>query len=52
MIWHGKCEICKRKAFFARKRKIEVPLTGSAMSKKQMCSNCYSAILTALSKNK
>jgi hypothetical protein len=49
---YGTCETCKKKKFFVKKRKIEVPFEKQiATSKKQMCRKCINIIKVALQKN-
>lgn len=53
MKLYAPCEVCEKRAFFIRKRKV-TPLTLSkvVVSKKQMCGTCYRKVLEALTPKK
>lgn len=51
-IFFGKCELCPRRRFFIRKRKVPLPINRTAKSQKLMCDHCYKNVLTLLETNK
>ncbi len=51
MIIHGKCETCKDKRWFIRKRKVPTPIGTYAISQKKMCGKCFKAVKTVLKSN-
>lgn len=46
MKFYGKCELplCGKKAFFVRKRIVEIPAVGPTTSQKEMCGSCFRKI--------
>lgn len=50
--WFGPCETCGKWRFHSKKRKVKIPVGGTATSQKRMCGPCFRAVETMLSINK
>ena len=48
MIVFGKCELCRKRRFFIRKRKYTMKDVGKLTSKANMCGRCFSKIKEVL----
>ena len=48
MRFYSRCENCKRKAFFVRKRKYNIKAAGIINSQNELCGRCYRNIKVML----
>lgn len=47
----SKCELCKKRRFIIKQRKITMPFGPEAKSKKLMCKKCQKLIIQAINES-